>query len=180
MTRDQIKIRPVGVVRSEQTELSFGADREGDTWRAQALRSRSARDTVARIEIDPALDGILDGVEDYSHLLVLWWPDRGGLRPGGVKVHPMGRQDLPEVGIFATRSPRRPNSILVTAVELVARRGNVLEVRGLDAVDGTPVIDIKPLTPGDCPTGELRVPDWLAGVHREFAELDDGTSPPDD
>jgi tRNA (Thr-GGU) A37 N-methylase len=92
----------------------------------------------------------------------------------------MGRQDLPEVGIFATRSPRRPNSILVTAVELVARRGNVLEVRGLDAVDGTPVIDIKPLTPGDCPTGELRVPEWLAGVHREFAELDDGTSPPDD
>ncbi|MBN2205347.1 MAG: SAM-dependent methyltransferase, partial [Thermoleophilia bacterium] len=114
------------------------------------------------------------GTEDYSHLLVLWWPDRNEpRRTGGVKVRPMGRQDLPEVGIFATRSPVRPNPILATVVEVVARHGTTLEVTGLDAIDGTPVVDIKPLTPSDCPTGGMRVPEWLARVHRELAELDE-------
>jgi tRNA (adenine37-N6)-methyltransferase len=174
MAQHEIAITPVGVVRSPQKELAWEAGSENDCWQARAARERAVTKAVARIEIDPAFDGILDGTEDFSHLLVLWWPDRDRPgRPDGVKVRPMGRQDLPEVGIFATRSPTRPNPILTTVVEVVARRGTTLEVTGLDAIDGTPVVDIKPLTPSDCPLGELRVPEWLARVERELAELDE-------
>jgi len=174
MAQHEIVITPVGVIRSPQKELAWEAGPPDDAWQARAKRERAVKQMVARIEIEPALDGILDGTEEYSHLLVLWWPDRGEPRSSeGVKVRPMGRQDLPEVGVFATRSPVRPNPILTTVVEVVARHGTTLEVTGLDAIDGTPVIDIKPLTPSDCPAGEIRVPEWLARVEREFAESDE-------
>jgi tRNA (Thr-GGU) A37 N-methylase len=78
-----------------------------------------------------------------------------------LKVHPEGRPELPEVGVLATRSPRRPTPIAMTAVRLLERRGNVLVVRGLDALDATPVLDIKPyLVRGDS-IAEATVPDWL-------------------
>lgn len=167
----EIVMRPVGVVHSDHRELSWGTSDERDSWETRVRREQARTDAVARLEIDPGLDGILDGIEEYSHAMVLWWPDRNQSRyAGATKVHPMGRDDFPEVGLFATRSPRRPNSILATVVEVVEHRGDVLEVKGLDAIDGTPILDIKPVTPGDCPTGELRVPDWLAQAHREFAE----------
>lgn len=171
----EMVIKPVGVIRSPQTELAWEAGAQDDAWQSRAKRERAVTKAVARIEIDPALDGILDGTEEYSHLLVLWWADRSEpRRTGRVKVRPMGRQDLPEVGIFATRSPVRPNPILATVVQVVARHGTTLEVTGLDAIDGTPVVDIKPLSPSDCPSGEISVPEWLARVHRELAALDEG------
>jgi tRNA (Thr-GGU) A37 N-methylase len=123
MVQHDIVIQPVGVVRSPQKELAWEAGAQGDSWQARAERERAVTRAVARIEIEPALDGILDGTEEYSHLLVLWWADRGEpRRAGGVKVRPMGRQDLPEVGIFATRSPARPNPILATVVEVAFGR----------------------------------------------------------
>jgi tRNA-Thr(GGU) m(6)t(6)A37 methyltransferase TsaA len=87
-------------------------------------------------------------VEDYSHLFILFWitripPNRRGL----MKVHPKSREDLPLVGVFATRTQYRPNPIGMTLVELLDRKKNVLRVRGLDAIRGTPVLDIKPISP---------------------------------
>lgn len=171
MADRDIVIKPVGVVRSKQKSLVWGAGAGRESWRSRAWREKLSLDEVTRIEIDPALDGILDGTEEFSHLLVLWWADRNASRcPQHMKVHPMGRPDLPEVGIFATRSPMRPNPLLVTVVKLVARDGNVLEVTGLDAVDGTPVIDVKPMTPSDCPSADVRVADWLERALRELAQ----------
>jgi len=73
----------------------------------------------------------------------------------------MKREDLPLVGVFSTRSPARPNPVLATVARLVQRRGNVLRVRGLDAVDGSPVVDIKPLTSGSVDVGEIREAEWV-------------------
>ena len=77
------------------------------------------------------------------------------------KVHPMGRGELPLVGLFATRSPHRPNPLGETTVPLLKRQANVLTVEGLDAVDGTPVIDIKPYLPKYDSTTNPRVAPWL-------------------
>lgn len=78
-----------------------------------------------------------------------------------IKVHPRARRELPLVGLFATRSPHRPNPIGESTVRLIERRDNILRVEGLDAIDGTPVLDIKPHFPrADNPT-DVRVPEWI-------------------
>jgi len=103
-----------------------------------------------------------DGVEGFSHLVVLFWAHR--ITPEErrlTKLHPRRRQDLPLVGVFATRSPARPNPIGLTIVRLLERKGNILTVEGLDALNGSPIIDIKPYIPHHEEAIGARVPDWL-------------------
>ena len=174
MVPNGIAITPVGVVHNEQKEVVPRVGSGEAWWHERALADRAARLAVSRIEIDPALDGILDGIEEFSHLLVLWWADKNRWEPEkGVRVRPMGRQDLPVTGVFATRSPVRPNLVLVTVVRLQKRRGNTLEVTGLDAIDGSPVVDIKPMVSSDLPEEGLKVPEWLRRLEGELAQLDD-------
>ncbi|MBI4233446.1 MAG: tRNA (N6-threonylcarbamoyladenosine(37)-N6)-methyltransferase TrmO [Chloroflexi bacterium] len=120
---------------------------------------------VSDIRVQPEYIEALSGLEEFSHVLVIFWLDRAE-RGGSPRTHPQGREDLPLVGRFATRSPTRPNPIGITVVPLLERRGNVLRVRGLDALDGTPVLDLKPYLPGDC-IPEARFPAW---VHQLVAE----------
>lgn len=122
--------------------------------------------TVSRIVIDPAYSGALDGIEDFSHVTVVFWLDRITAAERRVlKVHPRGNPDNPLTGVFATRSPVRPNPIAITTVELLGRKGNVLRVKGLDALDGTPVIDIKGHFPSGIAESALRLPGWAASKH---------------
>jgi tRNA (adenine37-N6)-methyltransferase len=117
----------------------------------------------AEIELEPAWTEALDGVEGFSHLWVVWWLDRAAADslPAELHVHPEGRPEMPEMGLFATRTPRRPNPIALTAVHLLERRGNWLRVTGLDAYEGTPILDLKPyLHRGDLII-EATAPDWL-------------------
>ena len=86
----------------------------------------------------------LEGIKDFSHIIVLFWLNKISSKDMRLKVHPRGRDDLPLLGIFATRSMFRPNPIGLTIVELIKVEKNKLTVRGLDAFDLTPVIDIKP------------------------------------
>jgi len=140
----QIKLKTIGVVQNEFLE----AIPQG--WET----------ALHRIVLDPQWIPALEGIEGFSHLYVLFWLHgiRGEIQ---LHVHPQNRQDLPEVGLFATRTPRRPNPIGLQVVELVSREGNVLTVRMLDALNGTPVLDIKPYLPrGDAVT-EARAPEWL-------------------
>ncbi len=168
----EMEIVPVGHVRSGVKE-GFHFSQAGDTgqWREVVDRSRAAREAVSEIVVREDLAGLLDGVEDFSHLLVLYWahliPEE---RRSLARVHPMGRQDLPLVGIFATRSPARPNPVLATTVRLLERRGNVLRVQGLDAVDGSPVVDLKPDSAHYRPRGEVRVSDWMRQLHEELGD----------
>ncbi|MDY6910872.1 MAG: tRNA (N6-threonylcarbamoyladenosine(37)-N6)-methyltransferase TrmO [Chloroflexota bacterium] len=117
------------------------------------------------IDVAPELVDCLDGLSDFSHIVVLFWM-HGVTGKTPVKVHPQGRDDLPLVGLFSTRAPHRPNSIGMTIVKLLECRGNQLLVVGLDAFDGSPVLDIKPYLPGDSIL-EAQYPDWVSKLHHE-------------
>lgn len=123
-------------------------------------RASWPEDAVSEIEIDPTLVEGLEGLCEFSHIWILWWLDRSKGAPPSLRVRPEGRQEMPLVGLFATRSPRRPNPIALTAVRLLGQEGARLRVSGLDAVQGTPVLDIKPyLRRGDC-LPEARMAPW--------------------
>lgn len=100
----------------------------------------------SQIVIDQEWAAALEGLEEFSHIIVIFWLNRpkDEDRKVRLKIHPEAREDMPVVGLFATRTPYRPNPIGLTTVELLAREENILHVRGLDAFDGTPVLDIKP------------------------------------
>lgn len=120
----------------------------------------------AEIEIDEAWAGALDGIEDFSHIWVVWWLDRVPGPPNSLHVRPERREEMPLVGLFATRSPQRPNPIAITAVRLLRREGTRLRVRGLDACVDTPILDIKPyLRRGDL-FPEATVPGWMEELWR--------------
>ncbi len=125
----------------------------------------SRRDIVADIVVREELAGALLGIEEWSHLIVLFWMDQLAGKPYPLTTHPRHRADLPEVGIFAARGRERPNPIGLAVVELLKCDGNVLTVKALDAYDGSPVLDIKPYDPYDV-VSDLRVPAWWTTVSR--------------
>jgi tRNA (adenine37-N6)-methyltransferase len=116
---------------------------------------------VSQLIVRPDFADALEGLKEFSHLIVLFWFH---LSPAGEnaahKTHPQMRQDLPLVGVFATRSPVRPNPLGMAVVKLQGHIKNVLIVTGLDALDGTPILDIKPYLPGDS-VAKIKVPDWV-------------------
>ena len=124
-----MQIEPVGIVRSPVTE---------------ALDERWG-DVVAEIHVRPELAPGLKGVEQWSHVMVVYLMHEASFDLAGDLVHrPRGRADMPELGVFAQRDRVRPNGIGVSAAEIISVAGAVLTVRRLDAIDGTPVLDIKP------------------------------------
>jgi tRNA-Thr(GGU) m(6)t(6)A37 methyltransferase TsaA len=125
----------------------------------------------ARIVLDAERfdDEALMGLETFSHAEVIYVFDQvtddqvvTGAR------HPRGNPAWPRVGIFAQRGKNRPNRIGVTVCEILAVNGRVLEVRGLDAIDGTPVLDIKPVMSGFAPRGPHREPDWARAIMERY------------
>jgi tRNA-Thr(GGU) m(6)t(6)A37 methyltransferase TsaA len=117
---------------------------------------------TSKVVIAPRLAEALDGIDDFSHIVIIFYFDKvGDDRHSLLKVHPENKGELPLVGVFATRSPIRPNPIGITVVKLLERQENVLSVLGLDAYHGTPVLDVKPyLRRGDL-IEEAAMPDWL-------------------
>ena len=118
------------------------------------------KNVVSQIVFREELTDALDGVEEFSHLFVLFWLHEMSNEDKKVmKVHPRGRSGMPLLGIFATRTPHRPNPIGLTRVKLLKIEDNVVTVQGLDAFDGTPVLDVKPFDSWDT-TKDFKVPDW--------------------
>ncbi|MBP2689336.1 MAG: hypothetical protein H6Q83_1523 [Deltaproteobacteria bacterium] len=127
-------VRPIGVVRSVLKDP------------ADAPKQGALTGQEAEIAVDPAYLPALEGLDRGSgKILVLCWMHRADR--GRLKVHPQGREELPERGVFSTRSPHRPNPVSIHTVTLLSIEGNVLRVRGMDAIDGTPVVDIKKHSP---------------------------------
>ncbi len=117
---------------------------------------------VSEVVLDETLSEGLDGVEQFSHLLILYWMHRAAeAEPVRMRRRPRGRADMPELGIFAQRAPQRPNPIAVAAVKLLRREKNRLFVQGLDAINGTPVLDVKPYIPQYDAVASARVPEWV-------------------
>jgi tRNA-Thr(GGU) m(6)t(6)A37 methyltransferase TsaA len=133
MIETNYRLRPVGFVHSSLWQRE-GAPNQG---------SEGAPD--AWLDIDPIFAEALEGLRDGDDVIVITWlhqADRDIL-----KVHPQGHHHLPLTGVFATRSPDRPNPLGLHRVTLRAIAGNRLQVGPLEAIDGTPVVDIKPVLP---------------------------------
>ena len=103
------------------------------------------------------------GLDGFSHIYVFWWFDRNDTpeKRAVLRVNPMGNPSNPRTGVFATRSPVRPNLIALTLCKIVSIENNTIEIERTDAFDGTPVLDIKPFIPGYDSTPDATVPDWL-------------------
>ena len=130
---------------------------------------------ISQIIFREDLAGSLEGIREFSHIFVLFWLHEIDDKAKGIKkVHPRGRQDMPLLGVFATRTPYRPNPIGLTRVKLLDVKDNVVTVQGLDAFDGTPVLDIKPFDHWDT-TEDVRVPDWRLRLEKEKPERNNET-----
>ena len=169
-----IVIKPVGVIRNTIAEPFLVAGEDGLSMQGELKdsmkRVHRMETEISQILIRDDLSGILDGIDEYSHIIVLYWAHKvPEERRTLTKVHPMGRKDYPLLGIFSTCSPARPNPVLMTVVSLQERKGNKLFVSGLDAVDGSPVIDIKPYVGRFYPE-EVRIPDWMQQIQKEVAD----------
>jgi tRNA (adenine37-N6)-methyltransferase len=144
---NEITVRPIGFVRSARSAA------EDDDWDSITTSIELDADVV---EPDATL-----GLDTFSHIEVVYvfhLVDEAGACRGA--RHPRGRDDWPRTGILAQRAKDRPNRIGVTTCRLDSVDGLTLQVTGLDAIDGTPVLDIKPAMSGFAPRGELREPAW--------------------
>lgn len=149
-----VEMNPIGTVRSPRADLS------DDFWGA----------VEAEIVLEPAFGAeAWFGLRDFSHVEVLFLMDR--VDPARVETgarHPREREDWPLVGIFAQRGKARPNRIGLTRATIIAVEDRVLRVRGLDAIDGTPILDVKPWMEEFAPIGATRQPDWSRELMRDY------------
>jgi tRNA-Thr(GGU) m(6)t(6)A37 methyltransferase TsaA len=113
------------------------------------------------LHILPRWADAIDGIEEYSHLIVVFWLDRARRARRACRIRAEGRPDMPEVGAFATRTPVRPNPIGLATPRLLRREGLTLWVTGIDAWPGTPILDLKGYTPRDDVHLDATVPGWL-------------------
>ena len=145
-----VKLRPIGVVHSP-----FRVREDVDPRRNS--RPGGFSDVRGEIEIDPAYAAGLKDITGLSHLIVIFAFHKSGA--GHLLVKPPF--ETRRRGVFSTRSPHRPNPIGMTIVRLLGRRRNILEISGVDMLDGTPVLDIKPYTSRDSKRGVKR--GWMRG-----------------
>ena len=153
MSTKAIMLKPIGFVKTK----------------AIGKEVRDKRN-ISEIVFHQNLKEALDGLSEFSHLFVIFWMHEISKEERKTrKVHPRGREDTPLLGVFATRTPYRPNPIGLTLVELVEVKGNLITVRGLDAFDGTPILDIKPFDHWDS-VEETKAPDWWTKLEEEKSQ----------
>jgi tRNA (adenine37-N6)-methyltransferase len=146
-----ITLKPIGHVENsvnEQTDTGWG-------------------DVESAIILNAGLEGILDGIGDFSHALIIFWMHEA-VPPDHMKRRPQGREDMPILGLLAQRSKHRPNPIAVTAVKIIAVDKNRLIVQGLDAINGTPVLDIKPYFQQFDSRPNASVPEWVNRLMTDY------------
>jgi tRNA-Thr(GGU) m(6)t(6)A37 methyltransferase TsaA len=147
--RRWFRVQAIGTVRRPDTAGSAPGDYV-DPWREVVL------------EIDPRWEPGLEGIEGFSHLVVVFYLDRAKRRRrAGSPRPPEHEQGFPPVGFFATRTPERPNPVGISCPRLLRRDGNLLIVTGIDAWDGTPILDLKGYYPRDELRPDAIVPAWL-------------------
>lgn len=140
---NDITLNPIGTVKNNETKPRFGSFADG----------------ISEIIVDEKFTEALNGIEDYSHVIIVYWMDK--VKDKVIKHRPQGNPNVPVVGIFSCRCPQRPNPIAVTTVELISHNGNKIQVKGLDILDGTPIIDIKPYWTVYDRVESARIPDWV-------------------
>jgi tRNA (adenine37-N6)-methyltransferase len=146
-------MKPIGVVRSPYRDTADIPKGPGAKHEAEGT-----------LELLPEYEAGLTDIEGFSHLHVIWVFDRAE----GFDLMPTPPTDTKPHGVFSTRSPRRPNPVALTVVRLLGREGRRLHVRGLDMLDGTPILDIKPYLTS-VPPEELRR-GWMEEAERRSTQ----------
>ena len=142
----EIKLTPIGFVSSpitKQTDENWGR-------------------IISRIVLQPGYIGALYGLEEFSHAIIITYLHQAKYeKEKHLQRRPRGLESMPKIGIFSQRAKDRPNPIGITAVKIVNVGDNYLEVQGLDAIDHTPVLDIKPYYPHYDKIDASEVPEWV-------------------
>ncbi len=145
----KISISPIGYISSPTTEPT------DENWGA----------IISEIHLKPEYHDGLTGLDGFSHAIIIFYMHQAEFKPNQhLRRHPRGRSDLPLCDIFAQRAKHRPNPIGVTTVSIVEVQKGMLIVRGLDAIDGTPVLDIKPYVPAFNAVDSPRAPGWMVEI----------------
>jgi tRNA-Thr(GGU) m(6)t(6)A37 methyltransferase TsaA len=155
-----IRLTPIAIVKNSRTAPA------DDYWGS----------ITSEIELLPDIpEEAFGGIELFSHLEVIYYFDKVGDSKIDFARRPRGNAAYPSMGIFAQRNKDRPNGLGLTTVELVEHSGRVIKVRSLDAIDGTPVLDIKPVFKEFLPKGEVRQADWVGDLMKDYWKVREGT-----
>ena len=148
----KITLEPIAFVRNNRHE------KVDDSW----------SEIISEIELIDSLPmESFDGIETFSHLEIIYYLDKATETIVGSQ-HPKENPNWPKVGIFAQRKKDRPNHIGLTTVNLIKKEGRKLTVTHLDAIDGTPVLDIKPVYQEYLPKGKIKQPDWTTEMMKNY------------
>ncbi len=148
-----ILIEPIGIVKNTRKDLS------DDYWGA----------IISEIELLPHVPAeAFDGIETFSHAEIIFQFNQVDKNKIVFAGHPRGNKDWPSVGIFSQRKKDRPNALGLTIVEIVKQEGNKLFVKYLDAIDDTPIIDIKPVMKEFLPNSPIKQPEWSSELMKEY------------
>jgi tRNA-Thr(GGU) m(6)t(6)A37 methyltransferase TsaA len=149
----EIIVHPVAHVKNSRKEI------KDDHWAT----------ILSEIQLDEHIPAeAFDGIDAFSHLEIIFHFDRSDPSNIVFSGHPRGNSEWPHIGIFAQRKKDRPNAIGLTIVEFVKREGDTIWVKNLDAIDGTPILDIKPVMKEFLPLSEVRQPQWAGELMREY------------
>ncbi len=147
-------INPIAIVKNSRKEI------EDDHWGS----------IISEIElVEEFNEEALSGISDFSHLEIIFYFDK--VSDDMIQYnarHPRNNIHYPKVGIFAQRGKNRPNKLGLTSVELLEHNGRILTVKGLDAIDGTPIIDIKPIMKEFLPKGEIKQSEWSKALMEKY------------
>jgi tRNA-Thr(GGU) m(6)t(6)A37 methyltransferase TsaA len=146
-------LNPIGVVRSSRSQPN------DDHW---------DRETAIIQLLAPFDERSVRGLETFSHCIVVYIFDQASWDESRMTRHPRGNAEWPEVGIFAQRAKDRPNRLGVTVCRIVDVDGGTIRVAGLDAIDGTPVVDIKPWMVDFGPRGDVVQPSWANELMKDY------------
>ncbi len=148
-----ITLNPVAIVTNSRKYLS------DDFWGA----------VISEIELMPEIPAnSFNGIDEFSHLEIIFHFDKSDKSKVVFSGHPRGNKDWPDVGIFAQRKKDRPSAIGLTIVELIKREDNKIWVKYLDAVDGTIILDIKPVMKEFLPSVEIKQPQWSTELMKDY------------
>jgi tRNA (adenine37-N6)-methyltransferase len=126
-------------------------------------------DVVSEILLDDEIpEAVFNQITGFSHLEIIYYFDQVKADHFVYSRRPRGNPEFPEMGIFAQRNKDRPNQLGLCTVELIWHRGRSIGVKYLDAIDGTPVLDIKPVFQEFRPRGETRQPDWVSELMKVY------------
>lgn len=149
----EINLIPIATVRNARTNPT------DDYW----------GDVKSEIELaDQIPTEAFDGISEFSHLEIIYYFDKVEAKNIIFSGHPRGNPSYPQVGIFGQRKKDRPNAIGLCTVELIEHTGRIIKVKFLDAIDGTPVLDIKPVFKEFQAKGEIRQPIWVMDLMKNY------------